>query len=347
MVEEKVQDKLSTTSGPNIGNSKNMFDVTFSCGVSDAVLCNKVKTAFMTAGEIISSSLILNTVVTVNATFTDFCAQNVVDCTTQSGFVTLDGMTPQASLSGTDPNAPLVFLGFIESAFDKYMINIPKGTRISASTDQLNKFSGKPIPINTGLPFKNQDDFVNAFTSSPNYKLAQNMLTLSTTPNSLGFLPHDTNKADDSIVLETSLTPFQPGSSVSHVDYKTYNNTSDFLMKFLADRGTDLNTLITIRSANKTDQNDLRLAISPKLILLLETLGYTTPNHPNPYKPTIDITSNSLNSTDNSIQPGSTAATNTDNANNTKSDSMIIKPNLILTFTLIILSISIKSKYWP
>lgn len=432
MVEEKVQDKLSTTSSPNIGNSKNMFDVTFSCGVSDTVLCNKVKTAFMTAGEIISSSLTLNTVVTVNATFTDFCAQNVVDCTTQSGFVTLggaspartiflqdddglvrlypqalvkqfqfpkhpefgpfdifamfnsvgskywfqgdppitpdqqdflyvvlhemihglgfssnwindfsDGMTPQPSLNGVDPNSPVNFLGFIESAFDKYMINIPKGTRISVSTDQLNKFSGKPIPID-GLPFNSQNAFVNAFTSSPSYKLAQNMLTLSTTPNSLGFLTHDTNKADDSIVLETSLTPFQPGSSVSHVDYRTYNNTSDFLMKFLADRGVDLDTLITIRSANKADKNDLTLAISPKLILLLETLGYTTPNHPNPYRPTINIVSNSLNSTDSSIQPGSTT-----NTNNAKSDSIIIKPNLILTFTLIMLSISMKSKYWP
>lgn len=435
MVEDKIQ-AASTTTDPTVGTSPNMFVVTFSCGVSDTVLCNKVKTAFQTAGEIISSTLTLNTPINVNATFTDFCVQSG-DCTTKTGFVTLggaspartiilqdddgaarlypqalvkqfqfpkhpqfsqfdilamfnsvgskywfqgdpeitpdqqdflyvvlhemihglgfssnwvndfsDGMTPDPTLNGVDANSPVSFLGFFESAFDKYMINIPKGSRISQLTDQLNKFSGSSISLNSGLQFKNQDDFVSKFTSSPNYKLAQSMLTLSTTPNSLGFLPHDTSKADDAIVLETSLTPFQPGSSVSHVDYKTYNNTSDFLMKFLADRGVDLNTLITIRSDSKTNKNDLRLAIGPKLTTLLETLGYTTSSHTNPYKPSVDIVSNSLNSSE-SIQPGTTTTTSNSNTNSKKSGSTIIKPNLISMFTLIILSMSIKSIYWP
>ncbi|CAG8756598.1 13102_t:CDS:1, partial [Cetraspora pellucida] len=51
-----------------------MFVVNFTCLVNNQTLCNRVKNAFATAGQIITAAIAFTTPVTVNATFTDFCS---------------------------------------------------------------------------------------------------------------------------------------------------------------------------------------------------------------------------------------------------------------------------------
>ncbi|CAB4415597.1 unnamed protein product [Rhizophagus irregularis] len=66
------------------------------------------------------------------------------------------------------------------------------------------------------------------------------------------FLPHNSKSINDAVILETSIPGYQPGSSVSHVDLSTYNNTSDYLMAY---KGTP------------------------------ESIGYATEEYPEPIKP--------------------------------------------------------------
>ncbi|CAG8822245.1 18489_t:CDS:2, partial [Racocetra persica] len=49
--------------------SKNMFDLTFNCNLNDENLCKKAKATFESAGRILSSALLLNTRIGLNATF--------------------------------------------------------------------------------------------------------------------------------------------------------------------------------------------------------------------------------------------------------------------------------------
>ncbi|CAG8515668.1 8516_t:CDS:2 [Acaulospora morrowiae] len=193
-------------------------------------------------------------------------------------------MTPKIYMSENSIDSSLTFNGFVEAAFDKYMIYLPTGGRISSIiTSQLNQFAG-----GVGTVFLDMNEFSSKFKSSSQYVLSLNMMTCAITPYSLGFLPRGANKSSEAIILETSLKPYRRGSSIMHFNYKTYSKTSDFLMKYSADRGVSLTNLVAA-SGNSGSP------IGPKLKLFLETLGYQSSENPNPYRPSVDITSNSYN----------------------------------------------------
>jgi len=177
-----------------------------------------------------------------------------------------EAMTPEISVTG-NPTKQFTFDGFLETPFDKHIVHIPTGNKTSAFTGELNQFQEI-----VGVEFEDDFDFITKFRDSPQYQIAEKMMNFSIIRNSLGFLPRGADNADDAIILETNLNPYQPGSSVSHVDFRTYEKTSDFLMKYLADHGADLNTIIASRNENYNN-GDYNAAIGPKLILILETMG--------------------------------------------------------------------------
>ncbi|GBB84486.1 hypothetical protein RclHR1_11050003 [Rhizophagus clarus] len=391
-------------------NNESMFVITFNCGIKNDVLCNKAKNAFETAGKILSTVLLINTPIQLNASFLDFCA-SLGKCPNGSGLVILGGatpartiplqdddglvrlypqalvkqfqfeqhpsfgpfdimalfnaggasfwfdgdppithdqqdflyvilheivhglgfasgwgdyindqpeaLTPEISITSNDPSGRFKINGFLETAFDRYLIHIPTGKKISAFTGNLNKFQK-----DVDLIFQNELDFKTKFRNSPQYEIAKEMMSYSITPNALGFLPRGFNKAVESVVLETRLRPYQTGSSVSHVDFQKYNNTSDFLMKFMADHGANLDSLIATRNGNNNEGHNA--VIGPNLKLVLETLGYSTPEYTNSYKPSVTITGNGndFNPTMNvPIEPGD-SSTNNGKGSSVKSGSV-------------------------
>ncbi|KAG9286285.1 hypothetical protein G9A89_014271 [Geosiphon pyriformis] len=353
---EKRQELLSAA------NSTNMFQVLFTCGINNKNTCNKVKNAFLTAGKIITATLVLKSPIIVNATYMDFC-KSMGDCGSSQGYLTLGGAAPARTIPmkdldgkqrfypqalvkqfgydthrqfttyditalfnsvtnfwfDSDPNpitpaqSDFLFvilhelihgLGFtsswddylnvepealtpdlgegiengrstyqfVEYAFDQYMVVIPQNRNATSYTDALNTFS-------TSSRFSDIDTFANAFVESSQYDTAKTMFKYAITKNSLGFLLKGAKSPQDALILETSLDPYQQGSSISHVDYKTYTNTSDFLMRYLQDRGVSLQDAILAGGNYKGGP------IGPKLKMVLETLGYATQDNPNPYKP--------------------------------------------------------------
>jgi hypothetical protein len=157
---------------------------------------------------------------------------------------------------------------FLESAMDRLITvleyddnNIPKSSSLSISdlTKQLNKIDASTIT---------------ELAKSPEFAPAQQMDRLATTPGTLGI---EISLEEEPIVLETSLKPFQPGSSLSHVAYEKYTRTPDFLMRFMQDRG------LTLADAVKRGGGES--PIGPLLLRVLEEIGFATINNPNTVPP--------------------------------------------------------------
>ncbi|RUO96404.1 hypothetical protein BC936DRAFT_142097 [Jimgerdemannia flammicorona] len=167
-----------------------------------------------------------------------------------------------------NPYAQMTFAGFYESVFDRYMVTLPDLTYTSQITRALNAFNG-----GIGTKYAGFDVFFSYLVKSPQYQKAQQMYKTSVTAYDLGFLPANGTTFQDAIILETSLNPFSEGSSISHVDYRHYTNTSDFLMRYMQDRGVTLQDAVTRGGGGP---------IGPRLLQVLESLGYATINNPNP-----------------------------------------------------------------
>ncbi|RGB32843.1 hypothetical protein C1646_743688 [Rhizophagus diaphanus] len=158
---------------------------------------------------------------------------------------------------------------FIEFMMDKYTILLSNGTQISQFTQKLNTFFDE---------YKT-NAFSDEFVNSSQFKFAQDLLVLATTPKSLGLLPRNSkNYSIDSFILETSI-PFEQGSSLIHVDYRNYINTNDFLMTYNIIDGISTDNMI-LNNGNYSGG-----PIGPKLKQIMETFGYTTADNPNPYRP--------------------------------------------------------------
>lgn len=170
-------------------------------------------------------------------------------------------LTP--GINGGSSGAQFAFGGFVENIFDRFVIETATNTPLSARTAALNN----AFPTSN---FASSQAFFAALQASPVFKAnSPQVFKLSTTAGSLAFVTN--NKAR--MTLETSLNPYQPGSSVSHADLKTFSDTSDFLMRFRVDPGTSLADAVNRGKGGP---------LGPLLLGVLESLGYATKANPNP-----------------------------------------------------------------
>ncbi|CAI2163779.1 11685_t:CDS:2 [Funneliformis geosporum] len=158
-----------------------------------------------------------------------------------------------------------------EFIFDKFMIRLDDGNFTSDYTKEIQKYFIENKDVNDEVSLEE-------LIKAPQFKIMQEMLRLSTTPKTLGFLPHDsTDYIRDSAILETSFPIFKVGSTLSHLDFSTYLNTSDFLMMPKAIPGKTHDELIQL--------NGNYGLIGPKITSILESIGYATTEYPNPSIP--------------------------------------------------------------
>ncbi|CAG8695586.1 3502_t:CDS:1, partial [Dentiscutata heterogama] len=153
---------------------------------------------------------------------------------------------------------------FQETAFDRYLVFTSNGTSLSTVTSNINEFAGGP---NAGTKFDNKSAFVSAFKSSPQFEFAVDIFNKASTASSMAFMTHDAKNVNDACLIETSLVPYLSGSSISHTDFATFSNSTDFLMIWKAPRGVTLDELTNANSTNQTS------VIGPKVTKILETLG--------------------------------------------------------------------------
>ncbi|KAK9710617.1 hypothetical protein K7432_008321 [Basidiobolus ranarum] len=181
---------------------------------------------------------------------------------------TAQALTPNILVS-TTPEL-YIFGGFVENMFDKFLVEYPSLKPLTETVNLLDQFASGP-----GTIFNNEEEFNRTFYYSPQYKLSSRICKLATTPQSLAFVPRNATM-NEPIILETSLSPYIPGSSISHFDFRKFTNSPDFLMRFMEDRGVSLEEDV-IRGGNYVGG-----PIGPQLTSILETLGYTINPNPKP-----------------------------------------------------------------
>ncbi|KAL1922811.1 uncharacterized protein VTP21DRAFT_9187 [Calcarisporiella thermophila] len=159
---------------------------------------------------------------------------------------------------------------FYEYVFDRYAVTLPDLKHTTQNTQDLNNaVSSAPSD------FISPSDLNSILQGSPDLvRIGTQMMNIATTPDSLGFLPEGKSTTQDAVVLETSIKPFSDGSSISHVDYRTYTNTADFLMRFIQDQGVTLQEAVRRGGGSGP--------IGPKLMQVLSSMGYSTRDQPLP-----------------------------------------------------------------
>ncbi|RIB19242.1 hypothetical protein C2G38_2141725 [Gigaspora rosea] len=333
-------------------DSNNMFDLMFNCDLDDEKMCNKAKSTFESVGKTLTSKLLLNTRIGLNATFRplegnllgsagpsraipfrdedgkirlyvqalakqfqlqvhpEYASVDILaDFNSnfpfwfegdpqiqpnQIGFEELvlhelmhglgflsgwnndyleeDSLFLTPNIDGIifnvgdniERNSELIFRGFLESAFDKYMVLISNKTRTTELTSKLDKFLN-----GQDTKFASINEFKEKFKVSPQFDIAKQMYNICVESNSIGFLLNTSNSKNDVVILETGINPFQGGSSLSHVDEKLFDNSSEFLMTFEQTPGRTLEDAIAAGGGKNRKEE----AIGPKILAILETLG--------------------------------------------------------------------------
>ncbi|KAI8381185.1 uncharacterized protein BYT42DRAFT_565624 [Radiomyces spectabilis] len=161
--------------------------------------------------------------------------------------------TPQIRKSFLSDDGLQPFWGFVEFPLDKFIHH--NKTKLSTMTQILNKLG------NSNVLYKSLLDMINDWCDSNIKDYAEFIYKRATSSRNLAVVVGN----HTTLWLETNLTPFLSGSSMSHVDYDLYNDTEDYLMVYKADPGVDLDML---------SQKFPLGPLGPNLVRTLAGLGY-------------------------------------------------------------------------
>ncbi|KAJ9061161.1 hypothetical protein DSO57_1023290 [Entomophthora muscae] len=180
-------------------------------------------------------------------------------------------LTPNPEL-GRSSSGQLAVTGFYENVFDRHVSLLGTDMTLSNFTAQFNEFASK------SKVYRSSNELIAAFQSSPQYSLGQRVLKMATTPGGMGYLTgkQTPTTPNGTLILETSLNPFAVGSSISHVAYKPYSNTEEFLMRYEMAPGSSLSSLVQGLGSWGSEP------YGPAVVAVLEKMGYPTNEHPDP-----------------------------------------------------------------
>lgn len=175
-------------------------------------------------------------------------------------FLTPVPLSPPDELEETSNNidtgeGPQPFWGFVDFPLDQLMY-----------TNDNISFSDVSLILNTwgssNVMFASMMDMVNSWEASGKVQaMARQMYSYATSSNQVTWLLDN----GDQFLSETSFDPFVAGSSLSHVDHDTYNDSSDYLMIYNARRGVSLQEM-SVKYDNYT--------LGPLLLRALANIGY-------------------------------------------------------------------------
>jgi len=161
-----------------------------------------------------------------------------------------------------------------EAIFDQFVIRTVDGKPLTEFTAEFEKaIDGQTFTTNAAL------------ASIIEKVAADNLITTTTdyvTPDAIGFLPKGKTNIIDAVILETTLVPFAIGSTGSHVDFKTYSNSPDWLMIFRVIVGKTFQQIDKDNGAATPDT-----IVGPNIKAIMESIGIPTRDKPHPFVPTI------------------------------------------------------------
>ncbi|RUS26807.1 hypothetical protein BC938DRAFT_484094 [Jimgerdemannia flammicorona] len=185
-------------------------------------------------------------------------------------------LTPASATKDMVGTEHFIFQGFIESAFDRHILDRTLGTNLSDYTRRMSAFSYGP-----GTTFKTLRIFLDEFLASSQSRMARRLFRLATTPNAMAFQSEPGARspaaAGKRLSLETSIRQYRIGSTITHFDYGSFTGTSDFLMRWLIDDGVSLHDAIARSNVDGLEHTGSEAdGIGPGVLSVLESLGYRT-----------------------------------------------------------------------
>ena len=179
-------------------------------------------------------------------------------------------VTPNVLLTIRGTSGTIDFSGFVEYAFDRF-IRLANGVMATGVVKQLNSIMAD---ASRDTAFSSPDALGTFFLQQPQLVSLSKSLTANfTTANSASLVSAKDGNAT-AVVLETALSPFSAGSSVSHVSNSLYAGTGDFLMRYSTQRGASFQQYITAAKSAGAQDIDLYNGIGPGLRIALANLGY-------------------------------------------------------------------------
>ena len=166
-------------------------------------------------------------------------------------------------------------LGFASSWRDYFdqgaLTPLPQGNGQSRNFQEF-AFDRFMVETKGGVPLENAARAISGNSRLRPDAESRRLFDLAQTSNSLAFVFPG---GQDSVVLETSLQPYKPGSSISHAASSSSRNTPDFLMRFSLEPGITLQDVIA-----KCASGNPFGPIGPKLLTVMGALGYPIQSTP-------------------------------------------------------------------
>ncbi|KAI9255791.1 hypothetical protein BDA99DRAFT_442071 [Phascolomyces articulosus] len=161
---------------------------------------------------------------------------------------------PEVSAAMNSEAGVQPFWGFVDFPLDKLLYG--NSYPLTRTTQLLNDWGNGNIMFATILDMVNDWVDGNAFREE-----AEAIYQMAITQGDITINIDDTKV----MVMETSLTPFQDGSSLTHADQSIYASSDDYIMCYSAMRGVNLNDLSKIHPLGP---------LGPSLVRILANLGY-------------------------------------------------------------------------
>lgn len=168
------------------------------------------------------------------------------------------------------------FSGFQQFAFDKYIIETARNVSLGEAAKYIIAAASSTAALqNVALTPGATSPFGQALQSSAAFPESKRILSLASIPNSLKFQVINGGTTPIALFLETSLSPYRQGSSISHAAAQTSNNTPDFLMRFSLESGITLSQIV-----RKIGKGNRFGPVGPNLLGVMATLGYSVRQTP-------------------------------------------------------------------
>jgi len=157
--------------------------------------------------------------------------------------------------------------------FDTFLIDSKTKTSLMIASQAITSIT--PPSTTNSMTFSSFQSLLES--SSTALSAAKTIYRLATTPDeSISFQipPFELGSNKNALVpLETSLSPYIPGSSICHLS-NSLTNTADFLMRAKLENGISLSDLMK-------NNNQQYGVLGPRLIAILQAMGWPTEANPN------------------------------------------------------------------
>ncbi|CAB5357228.1 unnamed protein product [Rhizophagus irregularis] len=155
---EFIKKRSLKTKRTSFNNNNNNFQIEFTCGIDDKILCDKARKGFESAGQIITSTISFRNPVIVNASFYNFCKTDNQCSSSNDNNMVAGGANPTKTIALTDNDGIVRYYPQAlvkQLPFERYPDFEPFDISAKFNSEVNYWFEGDKLPIKS-----DQTDFI-------------------------------------------------------------------------------------------------------------------------------------------------------------------------------------------